>query len=177
MRKPALATVALVTVFLTGCSSGGSGEPAVGTATPAAAGGVTSAAAGPVASLGATPAQQTEKPTDAALSADTEAICAQAGRTSASFGKTFAEDYQLLIQAAGEGAEAKSRAQEKVSRDMANFSYALLDMSKLAADPQVKKALAAMGAEVTALKGDVAKIDDKKLAGLQGTLDKACGRQ
>jgi PBP1b-binding outer membrane lipoprotein LpoB len=162
MRIPALAVVAISAVLLTGCSGGD--DPA----TPAAQG------AAPAAADGAS--QQTEKPTDTALSEDTEAICAQASRTSNEFGKTFAEDYQLLIKAAAESKEAKARAQEKVSRDLENFSFALLDMSKLAADPTVKKALSAMGAQVTALKGDVSKVDEKKLAGLHSVLDKACGR-
>jgi hypothetical protein len=161
MRIPALAVVAISAVLLAGCSGGD--DPA----TPAAPARVDGAAG---------TSQQTEKPTDTALSEDTEAICAQASRTSNEFGKTFAEDYQLLIKAAAESKEAKAKAQEKVSRDLENFSFALLDMSKLAADPTVKKALSAMGAQVTALKGDVSKVDEKKLADLHGVLDKACGR-
>jgi hypothetical protein len=161
MRIPALAVVAISAVLLAGCSGGD--DPA----TPAAPAGVDGATG---------TSQQTEKPTDTALSEDTEAICAQASRTSNEFGKTFAEDYQLLIKAAAESKEAKAKAQEKVSRDLENFSFALLDMSKLAADPTVKKALSAMGAQVTALKGDVSKVDEKKLADLHGVLDKACGR-
>ncbi|WP_430782228.1 hypothetical protein [Actinoplanes sp. G11-F43] len=174
MRTPALVAVAITTALLTGCSGGA--DPGSPAATPAAAGGVTSARSETPDPVVAESARQTEKPTDAALSEDTEAICAQAGRTSASFGKTVAEDSRLLAQAAGEGAEAKARAREKATRDVENFSFALLDMSKLAGDPAVKKALATMGAQVTALKGDVTKIDDKKLAQLKSTLDKACGR-
>jgi hypothetical protein len=165
MRIPALAVMAISAALLTGCSGGDEpSAPAAQAPAPAAAGG--SAAA----------AQQTEKPTDTALSEDTGAICAQASRTSNDFGKTFAEDYQLLIKAAAESKEAKARAQEKVTRDLQNFSFALLDMSKLAADPAVKKALSSMGAQVTALKGDVTKVDEKKLAELHAVLDKACGR-
>ncbi|MBW6436551.1 hypothetical protein KZ829_22675 [Actinoplanes hulinensis] len=160
MRTPALASVALAALLLAGCSGG---DPAP-------------TAAGPTPAVAGSAAATTEKPTDTALAEDTEAICAQASRTSTSFGTTFAEDYQLLIKAAAEGAEAKAKAQEKVTRDVENFSFALLDMSKLASDAELKKALAAMGAQITALKGDVAKIDDKKLAALHATLDKACGR-
>ncbi|GIF37351.1 hypothetical protein [Actinoplanes xinjiangensis] len=162
MRIPALAAVAISAVMLTGCSGGD--EPSA------------PAAQAPAADAGAPASQQSEKPTDTALSEDTEAICAQASRTSNEFGKTFAEDYQLLIRAAAEGKEAKAKAQEKVTRDLQNFSFALLDMSKLAADPAVKKALGTMGAQVTALKGDVTKVDEKKLADLHTVLDKACGR-
>ncbi|MEU8663749.1 hypothetical protein [Actinoplanes philippinensis] len=88
MRIPALAAVAISAVLLTACSGGDEpASPAAQAPAPAATDG------------GAATAQQTEKPTDAALSADTEAICAQASRTSNDFGKTFAEDYQLLIKA------------------------------------------------------------------------------
>ncbi|MEU4626077.1 hypothetical protein AB0G04_39635 [Actinoplanes sp. NPDC023801] len=166
MRIPALAAVAISAVLLTGCSGGD--EPAA----PAAPG-----PAAAVAGEAAAASQQAEKPTDTALSEDTEAICAQASRTSNEFGKTFAEDYQLLIKAAAEGKESKARAQQKVTRDLENFSFALLDMSKLVADPAVKKALSTMGAQVTALKGDISKVDDKKLARLHSVLDKACGRE
>ncbi|MEU4161608.1 hypothetical protein [Actinoplanes sp. NPDC026670] len=159
MRIPALAVVTISAVLLAGCTGGD--EPSA----PSAA-----------ANGSAPAAQQTEPPTDAALSEDTEAICAQASRTSNEFGKTFAEDYQLLVRAAAESKEAKAKAQEKVTRDLQNFSFALLDMSKLAADPAVKKALGSMGAQVTALKGDVTKVDEKKLAELHAVLDKACGR-
>jgi hypothetical protein len=165
MRIPVLAAVAITAVLLTGCSGGDeSSSPAAQVSAPAAAGG------------SAVAEQQTEKPTDTALSEDTEAICAQAGRTSTDFGKTFAEDYQLLIKAAAESEESKARAQEKVTRDLDNFSFALLDMSELAADPGVKKALSAMGGQVKALKGDVSKVDEKKLTELHAMLDTACGR-
>ncbi|MDI6098286.1 hypothetical protein QLQ12_06680 [Actinoplanes sp. NEAU-A12] len=157
MRIHTLAAAALATAFLAGCTGGGS---EASTAAPA----VTRSAA------------TAEKPTDTALGADTEAICAQASRTSSEFGKTFAEDYQLLTRAAAEGAQEKAKAQEKVTRDLQSFSYALLDMSKLVSDPKVKEALAAMGAQVTALKGDIGQVDDKKLADLHDVLDKACGR-
>ncbi|HWS39592.1 MAG TPA: hypothetical protein VN408_43455 [Actinoplanes sp.] len=111
-------------------------------------------------------------PTDAALAGDTAAICAQARRTSASFAKTLAEDRQLPARAG----EEKARAREKVTRDVANFSYALLDMSKLAGDPVVKEALATMGAEVAAVQDGVTEMGDERLAALRSTLDEACGR-
>jgi ABC-type methionine transport system ATPase subunit len=47
-------------------------------------------------------------------------------------------------------------------------------MSRLAADPALKRALAEMGQQVSVLKGDVRKLDEKKLASLQTTLDDAC---
>ncbi|MEV6306727.1 hypothetical protein AB0M02_45530 [Actinoplanes sp. NPDC051861] len=174
MRHTLFVAAGLSALLLAGCSSD---EPE---ATPAAADVVSSATAAP-AEAGTTPAADTPAGPDAAagdaaLSKDTDAICEQASRTSTSFGKTFTEDYRLLIEAASQGGQAETEAKQKASRDVENFSFALLDMSKLAADPEVKKALATMGAQVTALKGDLSKIDDKKLAKLQATLDKACGK-
>jgi hypothetical protein len=57
-----------------------------------------------------------------------------------------------------------------------NYSYALIDMSKLAADQTVAKALGDMGKQVSAFKADISSIDEEKLAGLRATLDKACGK-
>jgi len=169
MRTPVLAVAAISAVLLAvGCSAGA--EPAAqapATATVDAA------------RQGEKPtdaAQQSEKPTDAALSADTEAICDQASRTSTAFGKTVVDNRVLLTRAGEESKEARAKVQEKVARDVQSFSYALLDMSKLAADAEVKKALATLGAQVAAVKGDITKLDDKRLTALHGTLDTACGR-
>lgn len=178
MRRTLVAAVGLSALLLTGCSDDAEPKAAPPPATGASAVAETPAAA---AEDGATPgAGNSARPDaaagDAALSEDTDAICEQAARTSTAFGKTFAEDYRLLTQAAKQGGQAETEAKQKATRDVQNFSYALLDMSKLAADPAVKKALAAMGSQVTALKGDLDKINDKKLAKLHATLDKACGR-
>jgi hypothetical protein len=166
MRRPLAALAALSFALL---AAGCSGDPDT-TAAPAAG----TPAAGPATTVSADPAAAASA--DAALSADTKAICDQAARTSTSFGSTFAADYKLLIDAAAQGGAAQAQAREKASRDVESFSYALLDMSKLASDPALKKALATMGAQVTTLKGDLAKIDDKKLADLHATLDAACGK-
>ena len=185
MRIHILAVTALATAFLAGCTGAGPEAPTAAPAATAASAATTAttdpqstAATGePSAAPGAAGRQSaatTEKPTDTALAEDTEAICAQASRTSSGFGKTLAENKQLLTRA--EGPQEKAKAQEKVTRDLQSFSYALLDMSKLASDAEVKKALAAMGAQVTAFEGDVSRIDDRKLADLHGVLDKACGR-
>jgi hypothetical protein len=68
-----------------------------------------------------------------------------------------------------------AKAKQKTTRDMENYSFALKDMAKLASDPALKAALSDMGAQVTALKGDVRKIDADRLTKLGETLDKACG--
>ena len=113
---------------------------------------------------------------DAALSGNTQAICNQAAKTGGQFGSMFAQDLKLLIDAESAKDQLLSgKVQQKATRDVENYSFALNDLSKLAADPTVKQALADMGKQVTALKGDVRKIDDKKLDGLRATLDKACG--
>jgi hypothetical protein len=114
---------------------------------------------------------------DAALSGNTQAICNQAAKTGGQFGSMFAQDLKLLIDAqSAKDKDLSGKVQQKTVRDVENYSFALNDMSKLAADPVLKQALADMGKQVTALKGDVRKIDDKKLDKLRGTLDKACGK-
>ncbi|MEU4423125.1 hypothetical protein AB0F81_21070 [Actinoplanes sp. NPDC024001] len=179
MRTVVFAAAGLSALLLAGCSAD---QPE---AAPAPASVPSATADATVPEGGVTPgssAAATQAPAgdaaagDAALAGNSEAICAQATRTSNNFGTTFAADYQLLIEASGKDAQAKSQAEQKVKRDVENFSFALLDMSKLASEPQLKKALATMGAKVTALKGDLDRIDDKRLAALQATLDKACGR-
>lgn len=161
MRRPLAALAALTfTLLAAGCSAGADeGTPTVGA---------------PAATVAVDPSVAASA--DAALSADTEAICAQAARTSTSFGTNFAADYAALVGAAAQGAEAKARAQEKVDRTVESYSYALGDMAKLTDDPGLRKALSGMGAQVTALKGDLSKIDAGELADLHAKLDQACGK-
>ncbi len=175
MRRPPAAatlTAAVVAVLLTGCSTDEPGAGVAGTAAPAPAPSATagSTGGGPAAGSSAGAAG------DAALSGNTRAICAQAARTGVDFAATFAANVKLQIEAASSGEPgAVRRAEQKAARDVQNYSYALTDMAKLAADPAVKKALGEMGERVTALKGDVTAIDEKELAGLRATLDEACG--
>ncbi|GAA3341951.1 hypothetical protein GCM10020358_35220 [Amorphoplanes nipponensis] len=137
-----------------------------GASAPAAGGSAGPAAAGPSAGSG-----------DAALSGNSEAICQQAAKTGGDAAKNFAQDLKLLIDAqSAQDADQVAKAKAKTTRDVENYSYALTDMSKLAADPALKAALADMGRQVTALKGDVTKLDADRLTKLQETLDQACGK-
>ncbi len=182
MRRP-LAAATLLTaataVLLAGCSPDRPGSGAAGTAAPAPAPSV--AAVGPAGgSTGGAPAAGSSADAgaqgDAALSGNTGAICAQAAKTGVDFAATFAANVKLQIEAASAGEPgAVQRAEEKAARDVRNYSYALKDMAKLAADPALKKALNRMGDRVTALKGDVSTIDETELTGLRATLDEACG--
>ena len=114
---------------------------------------------------------------DAALAKDTEAICDQAAKVTTQFGATFAQDLkQLIDSSAAENKQRRSEVEQKTKRDVQSFSFALGDLSRLAGDAEVKKALAAMSKDVTALNGDVSKIDADKLGELGDELDKACGR-
>lgn len=181
MRRPfaAALTAAALAAVLTGCSTDRSGDPAAapapgvssGAAAPAssAAGGSSGApAAGASAAAGAKG--------DAALAGNTAAICAQAAKTGIDFAATFAGNVKLQIEAASaDEPGAVQQAEQKATRDVQNYSYALRDMSELAADPALKKALAAMSKQVAALKGDISKIEEKDMAGLRTTLDEACG--
>jgi hypothetical protein len=151
-----LAVLALLGA-LAGCTSGGaaptSARPAPAPADPSAAASA-----------------------DRALTGDTQAICDQAARTGAGFGQMFIDDLQLRVDSLAQGDEAKAQAQQKIARDVQNYSVALADMAALTTDAQLKTALSRMSKEVTALKGDVTKIDSNKLADLADTLDKACGK-
>ena len=113
---------------------------------------------------------------DAALSGNTKAICDQAARTSASFGKTFVADLKLQTDAAAKGGEAKAEVTRKITRDVQSYSYALAEMAKLTDDKTLKSTLTGMSKEVTALKGDIKKIDADKMSDLTADLDKACGK-
>jgi hypothetical protein len=140
-----------------------------------------SASDGGAATTGPTPNTATVDPSvaaaaDKALSGNTKAICDQAARTTTSFGQTFLADLQVQINAASQGAAAKAQAQEKIDRDVSNFSSALAGMAKLADDKALKTALGQMSKQVKAFKGDVSKINAEKMSALTATLDKACGR-
>jgi len=113
---------------------------------------------------------------DKALSGNTKAICAQAARTTTSFGQTFIADLQLQIDAASKDATAKAAAQEKINRDVSSFSSALSGMAQLADNKALKAALSQMSKQVKAFKGDVSKINAEKMSALTASLDKACGR-
>ena len=113
---------------------------------------------------------------DKALSGNTKAICAQAERTTTSFGQAFIADLQMQIDAASKGGTAKALAQQKIDRDVSNFSSALAGMAKLADNKALKSALTQMSKQVKAFKGDLSKINAEKMASLSTTLDKACGR-
>ncbi|GAA2690996.1 hypothetical protein [Actinoplanes palleronii] len=176
MRRHLAAAAALSFALLAAGCSGDAQESTTAAPTPVTSAPAAGSADGSAAPAVSAPTAAAGAAGDAALSKDTDAICAQAARTSTSFGTNFAADYQVLRAAGKQGAEAKSRAAEKVDRTVDGYAFALLDMSKLAADPTVKKALAAMGAQVTALKSDLGKIDDEKLSELHAKLDKACGK-
>jgi hypothetical protein len=169
-----------------GCSAGGlqpgAAPPAATPAVPgpAASGPVASGPAAPgttTPSGGASAGPGTRGGGDAALSGNSAAICEQAAKTSADAARNFALDLKLLIEAeSAQDAGRVAKAKAKTVRDVENFSYALADMAKLASEPGLKQALAEMGRQVTALKGDVRKVDAGQLARLQDTLDRACGK-
>lgn len=133
-----------------GASSGGSSSGAAASGGAAAAGG--------------------------ALGNDTRAFCDQASRVGAEAGRTFATDLRLLTDAeTAEDAAVAAKAREKTTRDVQNYASALLDMAGLANDARLKEALSQMAKQVSAIEGDVRKMDADKLAGLQAGLTAVCG--
>ncbi|WP_433301877.1 hypothetical protein ACQP2F_07390 [Actinoplanes sp. CA-030573] len=168
----------LPVLALAGCSGADDNASAPAGGTPAAG---ANAGAGSDAGTPAAPAPAPVDPSvaakaDKALSGNTKAICAQAERTSTSFGQTFIADLQMQIDAAGQGAAAKAQAQEKIDRDVSSYSSALSSMARLADDKALKSALTQMSKQVTALKGDVTKLNADKMSAITGNLDKACGK-
>jgi hypothetical protein len=158
----------LLILPMAACSSAGGEDPAPVAPAP------TSAAASAAAP---SPGRSGAAGGDAALSKDTKAICAQAERLTTQFGATFAQDLKQLIDSTtAENKAMRAEVEQKTQRDVQSFSFALGDLSRLASDADVKKALAGMSKEVTALNGDVKKLDADRLGELGDKLDKACGR-
>ena len=164
MRR--FAPLLILPLLAAGCSASDGDAAANAGPTPNTAGSAARASVDPSVAAAA----------DKALSGNTKAICDQAARTTTSFGQTFLADLQLQINAASQGAAAKAQAQEKIDRDVSNFSSALSGMAGLADNKALKSALSQMGKQVKAFKGDVSKINADKMSALSATLDKACGR-
>lgn len=159
-----------------GCSTDKSGTEPGAAPAPAPGGSAGASAAVSAPAAGAARSGGAEGG-DAALKGNTAAICNQASKTSGDFAATFAQNLKLQIDAASaKDAAAAQKVEQKSLRDVQNYSYALTDMSKLAADKTVAKALGDMGKQVGAFKADISSIDEQKLADLRTTLDKACGK-
>ena len=168
-RLWATAASGAVLLLSAGCST----EPAA----PAAAPAPTPSLATPAASASSAAGSTSPEKGDAALAGNSEAICTQANRVSSQAAATFAEDLKVLVEASTAKDSARlQKAKAKTDRDVQSWAYALKDMSGLASEANLKKALADMSTQVTAFKGDVQKIDEAKLAKLHETLDKACGK-
>ena len=154
MRRLLIATAVSGALLLTGACSSDKTDDTATAPTPATSGGASAPAAGDAtATTSADPEAQQDA--DAALKGNSKAICTQAAKVSGDAGSRFAQDLKLLIDA--ESAQDKdlvAKAKEKTTRDVENYSFALTDMSKLASQPELKKALADMGKQVTKLKGD-----------------------
>ena len=169
MRRLLAAAAATGALLLAGCSTAPDAPTVSGsTTTPASQAAAVPTVAASVAAKNAG---------DAALAGNTAAICTQAAKTGGQFTAAFTYDRKVLSDAEStKDKDLAGKARQKTTRDVENYAYALTDMSKLVADPTVKKALATMGKQVTALKGDVSKLDDGKLRELGAILDKACGK-
>jgi hypothetical protein len=177
-RLWATAASGAVILLSAGCST----EPATPAAAPAPASTPSVAAstpsvADPAASASSAAGSAAPKQGDAALGGNSEAICAQANRVSSQAAATFAADLKLLAEAStAKDPAGLQRAKAQTDRDVQSWAFALKDMSGLATEANLKKALADMSAQVTTFKGDVQKIDEAKLVKLHETLDKACGK-
>ncbi|HEY0000416.1 MAG TPA: hypothetical protein VGB74_08175 [Actinoplanes sp.] len=162
-RRVTLAVLGTLLLAAAGCS----GDETTGGPQPVT--GVSSAAVpAPSGGSGAPPAGP-------ALSPPNQQICDQAALAGTDFGESYLTDLQLQIDAAGKGAAANTQAQQKITRDVQSYSSVLAGFAHAATDPVLKKTLTRMGKEVSALKGEVAKVDAERLSALADTLDEACG--
>jgi hypothetical protein len=66
------------------------------------------------------------------------------------------------------------RTEEKLRNDVEGWSFALADLSRLVADPTLKRELAAASKDVASLKGDVHKINNARVAALRAQVEKVC---
>jgi hypothetical protein len=159
-----LATAASGAVLLLG--AGCSTEPTAAPA-PTVAGAAAASTAAPGASAGPNAG-------DAALAANTPAICNEAKKVSGAGVANIANGKKEIADAAKSNADAKARAQELAEHAVDQWSYALGDLGKTVADAQVKKDLTSISAEVAKLKATVAKVDDAKVAALSKKVETAC---
>jgi hypothetical protein len=178
MRRLFIAAAAGAVLAAAGCSTAPDANATPGVTLPAGA--TSPAAAGTGAATGPTPPSPkpalTGKAGDTALAGNTLAICNQVQKMTGQFASMWGQDRKLLEDAknAKDQPDLVSKVQEKSTRDVDNYAFALTDMSKLVADAKVKQALADTSKQVTALRGDVQKIDQGKLDGWSAGLRKAC---
>jgi hypothetical protein len=145
----------------------GAPTPAVGVVTPAT----------PATPAPGTSVQASDPAGDKALAGNTPAICSQAAKTSGDAAARLAQNLKSEADAASSKDKLLvEKAQQQTQRDVQNWGSALTDLSGLVADATVKKALGAMGKEITQLKGDAKKLDAAKITSLQKTLTDACSK-
>lgn len=175
-RLCAAAASGVILLFGAGCSTDKTADnptvaaPGATTAGPAASAGAAASVAPGGASAGAV------NPGDAALAADSGAICNQATKVSGSALSHFATAARDLKEAnAGSNAQAKAGAAESFKTNLQNWRFALDNLHQLVADQKLK---ADFGKQRDAidklLKGDPAKVTEAQVAAINKDITTTC---
>jgi hypothetical protein len=183
MRRLLVAAASGAVLLLgAGCSTDKSGDaaPAPGltaTARPAAPT-VTGGSGAPGAAPATTDAGgKAVSPGDAALAANTDAICKQATTVSSESVAAFASESKQLA-AAKKAADpvAAQRTTAQVQRRLQSWSYALRSLSELTSDAALKKSFGTLGGKVEKLSQakDPATVKQSELRAVRDDVAKAC---
>ncbi len=166
-----------------GCSTDTSGDtaPPAGATTaaapapaPAAPGGSAAPEAAPATTE---PGGKAGNPGDAALAADTDAICKQAVKVSGETVTAFARESKQLAKAKNSaGRPATDQAAAGVQRRLESWSYALGSLSELTTDAALKKSFGTLSGKVEKLSRaeDPSTVEQSQLRAVQNDVEKAC---
>jgi hypothetical protein len=175
-RLVAAVASGVIVLFGAGCSTDKSADspvvaaPSVAGSGPAVPSGVPSGAASGAASAGAV------NPGDAALAADTGAICNQATRVSGGALSRFAVVSKDLKEAnAGKNELAKVQAADAFKKSLQNWRFALDSLHQLVADQKLKADFGKQRDAVDKLiAGDPAKVTEAQIAEINKNVVAAC---
>ncbi len=178
MRRLLAATVSgVILVSGAGCSADAGNTAPGAPVTSTAGSAVGGSPAAPAASRGASAAPGTSGRAvdsgDAVLAANAGQLCVQARMVSGTAVSEFPH-LQKELKAATTGQQKKLTG-DRIRQTVGNWSFALNNLSRLVADPGLKKAFGAAGESARRLgAGDPAKITQDQLVAVQKDIDKAC---
>ncbi len=184
-RLLAAAASGAVLLLGAGCSTDKSGDTAAAPAPAAAPSATTAAAPAATGSTGGAPADpaatdgggKAVSPGDAALAANTPAICKQATKVSGETVTAFARDAKALATAKQSADKfAAEQATAGVQRRLQSWSYALESLSGLTSDAALKKSFGSLSYKVEKLSQtkDVSTVKQSQLRAVQNDVEKAC---
>jgi hypothetical protein len=162
-RLLAVVTVATALLLVGGCSSGRDGAVAV-----------------PSSPVGSPSGAQPFVPTPTGSAPDAGAtaggnareVCVAVGRAGSAGAETYLAELGKMLAAGDAG--AAERARRAAEAALTDWVAALREQADRATDPQLKGALADVGAEVGKLRADLGSIEETRLEQLQRRVDQLC---